>query len=42
MLGCTAIKKENPDYDIREIVMKGCISILQKATIREAFPDEYR
>jgi hypothetical protein len=45
MLGCTAIKKENPgysNYDIREIVMKGCISILQKATIREAFPDEYK
>lgn len=40
-----ALKKENPNssnYDIREIVMKDCISIWQKATIRDALPDEYK
>jgi hypothetical protein len=45
MLGCAALKKENPgysNYDIREIIMKDCISIWQKATIREALPDEYK
>ena len=42
---CAALKKENPnysDYDIREIIMKDCIETWQKATIREALPDEYK
>ena len=29
-------------YDTREIVMKDCIEIWQKATIRDALPDEYK
>jgi hypothetical protein len=40
-----ALKKENPNssnYDIREIVMTDCISIWQKATLRDALPDEYK
>jgi hypothetical protein len=28
--------------DIRETVMKDCMSIWQKATIRDAFPDDYK
>jgi hypothetical protein len=38
------IKEGKPRlYDmISEIVMKDCISIWQKATIREALPDEYK
>ena len=28
--------------DIRKIVMKDCMSIWQKATIRDALPDEYK
>jgi predicted HTH transcriptional regulator len=42
---CAALKRENPNYtnyDIREIVTKGCISIWQKATIRDALPEEYK
>ena len=42
---CAALKRENPDYsnyDIREIVEKDCIEIWQKATIRDALPDEYK
>jgi hypothetical protein len=42
---CAALKRENPNYsnyDIREIVTKDCIEIWQKATIREALPDEYK
>jgi hypothetical protein len=42
---CAALKRENPNYsnyDIREIVMKDCISIWQKATLRDALPDEYK
>jgi hypothetical protein len=38
-------KRENPNYsnyDIREIVTKDCIEIWQRATIREALPDEYK
>ena len=45
MLGCVVLKKESPgysNYDIREIVVKDCISIWQKATIREALPDEHK
>ena len=30
------------NYDIREIVTKDCIEIWQRATIREALPDEYK
>jgi hypothetical protein len=29
-------------YDTREIIMKDCIGIWQKATIRDALPDEYK
>src|ERR671912_1549127 len=42
---CAALKRENPhysNYDIREIVTKDCIEIWQKATIRNALPDEYK
>jgi hypothetical protein len=42
---CTALKRENPhysNYDIREIVTKDCIEIWQRATIRDALPDEYK
>src|SRR5918994_811956 len=42
---CAALKKENPNYsnyDIREIVTKDCIETWQKATVREALPDEYK
>jgi hypothetical protein len=45
MLGCVALKKENPDYsnyDVREIVTKDCIEIWQKDTTRRALPDEYK
>jgi len=44
-IGSEALRRENPNYsnyDIREIVMKNCISIWQKATIRDALPDEYK
>jgi hypothetical protein len=40
-----SIKEGNPNYsnyDIREIIMKDCIEIWQKATIRDALPDEYK
>jgi hypothetical protein len=42
---CAALKRENPhysNYDIREIVTKDCIEIWQRATIRDALPDEYK
>ncbi|HYZ65451.1 MAG TPA: hypothetical protein VE574_01865, partial [Nitrososphaeraceae archaeon] len=42
---CAALKRENPNYsnyDIREIVEKDCIQTWQKATIRDALPDEYK
>ena len=42
---CAALKRENPhysNYDIREIVTKDCIEIWQKATIRDALPEEYK
>lgn len=42
---CAALKRENPNYsnyDIREIVTKDCISIWQRATIRDALPEEYK
>jgi hypothetical protein len=42
---CAALKRENPNYsncDIREIVTKDCISVWQKATIRDALPEEYK
>jgi hypothetical protein len=42
---CAALKRENPNYsnyDIREIVMKDCVSIWQKDTIRDALPEEYK
>src|SRR5688500_13330834 len=42
---CAALKRENPhysNYDIREIVTKDCIEIWQRATIREALPEEYK
>jgi hypothetical protein len=42
---CAALKRENPNYsnyDIREIVMKDCIQIWKKATIRDALPKEYK
>jgi hypothetical protein len=42
---CAALKRENPNYsnyDIREIVMKDCIEIWQKGTIKNALPDEYK
>ena len=37
-------KREIPNYtnyDIREIIIKDCIPIWQKATIRDALPEEY-
>ncbi|HJR48207.1 MAG TPA: hypothetical protein VJ799_08655, partial [Nitrososphaeraceae archaeon] len=40
---CGALRRENPNYsnyNIKEIVMKDCIEIWQKATIRDALPDE--
>jgi hypothetical protein len=42
---CAASRRENPNYsnyDVREIVMKDCISVWQKTTIRDALPDEYK
>jgi hypothetical protein len=42
-IGSEALRRENPNYsnyDIREIIMKDCIEIWQKATIRDALPDE--
>src|ERR687897_32370 len=42
---CAALKRENPNYsnyDIREIVTKDCIETWQKATIRDALPEEYK
>jgi hypothetical protein len=42
---CGALRSENPNYSnytIKEIVMKDCIEIWQKATIRDALPDEYK
>ena len=42
---CAALKRENPNYsnyDVREIVTKDCIEIWQKATIRDALPEEYK
>jgi hypothetical protein len=42
---CGALRSENPNYsnyNIKEIVMKDCIEIWQKATIRDALPDEYK
>ncbi|HKI09288.1 MAG TPA: hypothetical protein VKA09_12910 [Nitrososphaeraceae archaeon] len=42
---CRKLRKENPNYpsyDVREIVMKDCIPIWQKDTIRRALPDEYK
>lgn len=42
---CGALRRENPNYsnyNIKEIVMKDCIEIWQKATIRDALPDEYK
>jgi hypothetical protein len=42
---CRALRSENPNYsnfNIKEIVMKDCIEIWQKATIRDALPDEYK
>jgi hypothetical protein len=42
---CAVLKRENPrytNYDIREIIEKDCIHIWQKATIRDAFEDEYK
>ena len=44
-IGSEALRRENPNYsnyDIREIIMKDCIEIWQKATIRDALPDEYK
>jgi hypothetical protein len=31
-----------PNYDIREIVTKDCVEIWQRATIRDALPEEYK
>src|SRR5918998_1826448 len=42
---CAALKRENPNYsnyDIREIITKDCIEIWQRATIRDALPEEYK
>jgi len=42
---CQALKKENStlsNEDIRDRVVKDCISIWQKDTIRNALPDEYK
>ena len=42
---CLALKEENSNIsneDIRDRVMKDCISIWQKDTIRNALPDEYK
>lgn len=42
---CLALKEENSNIsndDIRDRVMKDCISIWQKDTIRKALPDEYK
>lgn len=42
---CLALKKENSNIsneDIRDRVMKDCISIWQTDTIRNALPDEYK
>src|SRR5918993_4187135 len=42
---CAALKRENPhysNYDIREIVTKDCVEIWQRATIRDALPEEYK
>jgi hypothetical protein len=44
-IGSEGLRRENPNYsnyDIREIIMKDCIEIWQKATIRDALPDEYK
>src|SRR5215203_7356258 len=44
-IGSEALRRENPNYsnyDIREIVMKNCISIWQKATIRMLYPMSIR
>jgi vacuolar-type H+-ATPase subunit I/STV1 len=42
---CQALKEENSNLsneDIRDRVVKDCISIWQKDTIRDALPDEYK
>ena len=42
---CLVLKEENSNIsndDIRDRVMKDCISIWQKDTIRKALPDEYK
>ena len=42
---CQALKEENSNLsneDIRDRVMKDCISTWQKDTIRDALPDEYK
>ena len=44
-IGSEALRRENPNYsnyDIREIVTKDCIETWQKATIRDALPEEYK
>ena len=44
-IGSEALRRETPNYsnyDIREIIMKDCIEIRQKATIRDALPEEYK
>src|ERR671910_845037 len=39
---CSTKNPNYSNYDIREIVEKDCIQTWQKATIRDALPDEYK
>ena len=44
-IGSEALRRETPNYsnyDIREIIMKDCIEIWQRDTIRHALPEEYK